>query len=426
MRTSISAAAASLLLGLVLSASAQQAASPGALAASAPDVQTAQAPGSADAPVAPAQRVIESVMAKLQDKSPAKNALAVLKELIDDTRSAQARVYSAARTINRNLDAVRDTDSETVAQARKLTRKLMVGSYSDALFQSRNLGDQIKTRLANLVADSLLLQTDSSPLLRQDFLAELEMLTKRFVDARRFRAGIGAEYIYMPKVSYAAAANIDLTPFQSSGAPVGGNTGFVVDFGNQSTPATRIVASGSGMEVAVALPSDGQSREFVTSVQHAAVSGTESSPDLLYRTTLTSRLKPEFDASLSFSLLYALNLIRDKPEEERERDRISYHLGIGMTGFRIDESSTTDVRQRSNPAQTFNDLSTTGTTVSSRRISFKSAYWNADARFVVSDESQLGLSYRRYFGRKSEDETSPRVSGYALSIYFVWLPTFGW
>ncbi len=298
------------LMLCVTGASAQVVAQSTGLPASAPDAQAPSPTNSGDptgTPVAQGKRIVETVMDKLDDKSLAKNALAVMNELLDDTRSAQARVYSAARSINRNLDQIESSDNATVTRARQSTRKLLSGSYSDALFQSRNLGDQIKTRLANLVADSLLMQTDKSQNLREDFLSELEIVTRRFVDAKRFRAGIGVEYIYLPKVSYAAATSVDLTPFQTSGIPLGDRTGFVVGFGNQTSPAARIMASGSGIDVSIAIPTQGQTRQIVTSVQGASVRADENSPDLLYRTTLTSTIKPELDASLSFSVLYVLD-----------------------------------------------------------------------------------------------------------------------
>jgi hypothetical protein len=411
---------------------AQQPPSPTEQAASAPNRQPENLPTKeksidvATTPTSQAKNVIQTAMEGMTDKSLGKNALSVLKELLDDTRSAQARVYVAVRTINRNLDALTSKDSDTVEKAGMLTAKLMAGSYSDALFQSRNLGDQVKTRLANLVADSLLMQKNDSESLRDDFVGELSILTNRFVESRRFSAGIGLEYIYLPKVTYTASTAVDLSEFQASGVPVSGQTGFQIGFDKQATPATRIVASGSGMDVAITIPAQSQMRQVVTSVRQAEVSSPASSQDLMYRTTLTSKIKPEVDACLSFSVLYAAGLIKGAPEDERERQRISYHLGVGMTGFRVDEVATTEVRSRTDSTKAFNDLSPIGSTVSTRRLSFKQGYWNADARFLVSDESQLAVSYRQYFHRSGHNELSPRVSGYALSIYFVWLPTFGW
>jgi hypothetical protein len=357
------------------------------------------------------------------------NALNVLDDLIDETRTAQTRIYLAARGINRNLDQVKTTNAgllQDIDEARSATKELIAKSYSDAIFQRKNLDDQIKTRLSNLVADSALMAKCPTEHLMKDFLHELTILKSRFVSARQFRAGIGAEYIYLPRITYAASSAIDLSQFQTPGVPLGGHTGFLVEFSNFATRAARIVASGSGLDVALTSPTQDQTREIITNVSRALVTNGSDNPDLLYKTTLTSRIKPRLDASISASINYIVDSLRSKKEDERERQRVSYHLGIGMTGFRIDETSSTEVRLRSDPSKSFVDLQKTGVTTSNRSISFKAPYWNADARFLVSDESQIAISYRKYFRSNSSSETQPRVSGNSISIYFVWLPTFGW
>lgn len=419
-----------VLISLVcVSASAQTADPP---KATVPETATAVEKSDAVKPVKDAttvsqgKRVIQSVSEQLADKSIAKNALLVIDELLDDTRSAQSRIYNAVRTINRNLDLLESSSPDTVTRARELTRKLLASSYNDSLLQSGNLSDHLVTRLSNLVADSVLMQKNASANLRADFISELGILSNRFLDSKRFRIGIGAEYLYLPKISYAAPLSIDLTAFQSPNFRSGSQTGILVDFSNQATPATRLTASGSGLDVTLSLPSQKQAREIVTGVRQAPVDPNSALPSLLYRTTLTSTVKTEFDASLAVSVLYAYDALFRKPEDSRGRQRVAYHAGIGTTGFKIEEAAVTEVKRRTETTQSFNDLPTIGTTSSRRRVALNFPYWSVGASFIVSDESRMGLGYRRYIARNDLDETAPRATGTSFSIYFLWQPTFGW
>jgi hypothetical protein len=379
-----------------------------------------------DASIASAKRVINSVIDRLSDRSIAKDALSVLDELIDDTRKAQSRIYVAVRTINRNLDSAKPSAADDISNARALTEALMGESYSDGLFQSGNLSDQITTRLANLVADSVLLQTDGSAHRWKDFLRELGIIRDRVSKSRKFRVGIGAEYLYLPTVTYATGTRIDLTAFQTSGLGGSAVNGNVVRFDGQSTPAIRLSASTPVADVWVSIPSQRHSQTFVSEVRRSAVTTTLASPDLLHRTSFTSNLKTEYDAAVSIDPLAIYRWATCGESSSKDSVPISFHVAYGATGFRVEELATTDVRVRNDPLKTYQELASSGTIATARRFAFSRNYIAIEGRFSISDESQVGIVYRDYLGRRSDNETSPWVSGGSLSLYFVWAPTFGW
>jgi hypothetical protein len=384
------------------------------------------------------------------DSSVLNEALDVVDLLIDSTRASQIQIYAAVRAINRNLDPLQICQKEMVDEARERTFQLLDLSYSDALIQNGNLSEQVATRLANLVADSLALQRRTSPNYRRDFLRELRVLTDRFSQSKRFRAALGFEYLYLPRVSYAAAPPLDLTPFQLNQFGGGGIAQARMNFDHHVTPAISLGAKVDNIEVNVAIPRNTQAVTVTSAAQRVAVAANQDSPDMLIRTTIESKLKAEFDAGATFWLLGAwdtrernrhLKRLRDKasgpkgkpmsellhedppPESTRRWD---IGGGLGFTAFRIDERADTDVRLRSDPTKTFNELASSGTIHSEKSQFYRAPYMRADFRLNVSDELTLGVVARKYFGRANAEETSAQVRGATFSVLLVWYPTLGW
>lgn len=176
-------------------------------------------------------------------------------------------------------------------------------------------------------------------------------------------------------------------------------------------------------------PAEDQKLKITTPAQRFAVSTTAASPDILARTTIDSTANVEFDAALSVSLGDIYRKVGKIREVKDTPLGFGYQwdagIGYGLTGFRVRENASTDVRVRSDPMKTFNELQTSGTTASSRTFSVHAPYWRAHFSMWISDELQVGMVGRRY-RRATVDSGPVNIKGTAISVFVSWYPTFAW
>lgn len=221
-------------------------ADPASAASAAPKAAAASASAAKAAQAQDADKLMSDVIALIpQNLKPyADLSLSTIKLILVQNSEGQAAVYEFARTINVNIGNVGGTLYKDV---RAQTEKLIDASYSDNIRQNANLSNQLKTRLKGLIADSLLIQSDTlTPAVRQirqdEFLRELTLLTERYVYSKQFRAGVGLSYLYLPQMSYVAFPNIDLSPFQNQEFGGSGRALFLADFSNRSSLALTLSA----------------------------------------------------------------------------------------------------------------------------------------------------------------------------------------
>jgi hypothetical protein len=396
--------------------------------ASAPSDQVKESPKQTPQQAVAATSIgtIESLMSKLPNGDIGKSAIDVIREITKKTRADQSSIYLFVRTVNRNIDELGGNEEgrKFAQDVRKLTKRLMLASYRDSLYQNGNLSDQIKNRAPLLIADSVKLNLPSAEYLRQDFLLELEVFTNRFLDAKRFGAGVGFQYLYLPVMSYPTAAAVDLSPFQTlDNFGSSGRTTFIVDFSNVSSPAVVVTAKVPYGQVDVAFPSETVSPAITTSVTRIAMSRNSASPDLLVRTTLESKLKLEFDLGGILWIGEGYDRLKRGDGDQVVARRWDIGLGYGTTGFQIDEKFSTDVRVRSDPAKTYNELASSGVIVTSTRRSFHVPSYRTQVKLVVSDELHLDLVYRRF--RRTTIDTGPiNINGFSIGLTATWYPTF--
>jgi len=398
-----------------------------------------------------AKNTAEQVIKKLEGRVPdgfAKDALEVINAMITSARVDQSSIYLFVRQVNRNVDAITYCDKVEppvdgapadgcgrIKQIRALTKRLTDASYSDALHQNRNLSNQIQTRLPLLVADSLRLTTAGSDAeiranksLLNDFADELDLLSRRYLQSRRFRVGIGAEYFYFPRMSYLGAVGVDLSPFNLVQPAGSGQFSFLADFSNQTTPALVLTGKVPFAQVDISLPTQSRTSTLTTPVQGLPFSpsaAASAAAGVLARSTVELKAKPEFDIGIAASVREIVHYIRTRSVDFDTTHQWDVAVGLGTTGFRIDQRALTDVRVRPDPSRTFNELASSGTFASSKSTSFQNSYWRVNLSLNVSDELQVGVVARSY--RKKTIDTGPvNIQGPTVGVTVVWFPTFGW
>lgn len=390
----------------------------------------------------------KSAILGLKDKLPnadiATDALAVINEILAQTRNDQALMYAFARTAGSNLAYAEN--QQFAADARLALRELLKATYSDSLFQNKNLSKQMATRLQFLLADTVRIVACRAPageteaarsareavrkLMEDDFVAELQLMRTRFLESRRFRLGVGAEYVYLPQMSYATAPVIDLSPYQAFGnfAPRFSNQPIgLVSFNNGSTAALVLSANLPGARVDFVLPAESQTQSLNTGVRKVAASDSNTSRDLLFQTVIEAKAKAEYDAAISITARCAGRLLRLDPCSDDMEESVTWDaaVGIGTTGFKVEETATTDVRVRDDPTKSFNELASTGRQTTRKTFAFNAEYLLLSVRSRISDEFVVSLSTRRY--RKATVDTGPvNLRGTVIAISAVWYPTFGW
>jgi hypothetical protein len=364
----------------------------------------------------------------LPNETLAKEALDVINVLLKNTRADQASIYAFVRTVNRNLDQLEldptcDVDCKNdIKTARAINKKLMKSSYTDGLFQNANLSNQIQTRLPLLIADSVKLNADKTPAFRDDFIDELDLLKERYLSSKRFRAGVGLSYSYLPRINYQATPRVDFSPFQTAASGGSDVVVFNTDFSNRSVPALLISAKVPILQLDVGIPDAKHTETTTTTVQQRAG---DADNDLLARTTIKSELKIEYDVSLKVSPLDVYNWWQDKHGRRPANLQFDYGAGIGLTGFQIKDDVSTDVRFRSDPGDVFNDLPAGTTITSSNASSFTTVFASLYFAFRVSDELQLGFE-TRYYQKDRTSSSEVKVDGATFSLSGIWYPTFNW
>jgi hypothetical protein len=367
-------------------------------------------------------------------------SLKAIRAILASTREDQNAIYEFAKTVRANVDRLPNSSANAIKLAKEVedlsqtvegkTDKLIEASYSDSLKQNANLSNQLKMRLNGLIVDSLVLHdcSVSEHLMKariSAFKKELLLIADRYLNSRQFRLGIGASLMYMPRLSYVAVPNIDLSAFQNQ--PFGGNgrSLFMMDFANRSSPALNLMAKVPFVQLDMSIPSEEQTVKISTPAQRFAVSGTATSPDILARSTIESKLNVELDAALSLSIGDVANKLGMKKTSLGFGDRWDVGVGLGATGFRVRENVSTDVRVRTDPSKTFNDLPSTGSTTSSQTFSFHAVYWRFSGSIWISDELQVGLVAKTY-RKKTVDDGPVNIKGQAVSVVLSWYPTLAW
>ncbi len=308
-----------------------------------------------------------------------------------------------------------------------INRQLLIDTYSDQVRQNANLSNQIATRLGQLVLDSNDLAT---PRKRERFQDEYTLLADRFLYSRKFRVGFGATYSYFPEISYAAIESVDLSRFLPVSSGGAFDFGFSHEFRDTSFLGPLISAKAPYFDIDFVYPSVHTTKTTTSPVLPTTGGASNSNPDALFQSTTTSTLSLEYEFALRVGIgkLIERQRIQRKSKESSKtdppyypRNRFDWGIGLGLSGYKIENATSTDVRLIANGVTTFKDLTSAGTVGSASETSFNNSYWVGYYTFRISDEFEIGIDFRRY---RHDDHKQVAVRGQTLAITAAYYPTF--
>jgi hypothetical protein len=322
-----------------------------------------------------------------------------------------------------------NTCQDFALEISRLNRNLLIEAYGDSIKQNANLSNQIATRLSQLVDESADLSTAAK---RDRFRFEYSLLMERYLRSRLFRVGFGSMYSYLPKVSFFGFERVDLSPFRIASIGGADRLGFQNDFANEGWLSPLISVKAPYFDIDFVSPDLDAKETTVTPVQFTGpdAAGTE----LLTRSTVESTFRIEYDVGIRVGIGNLRQRHRMRSDIKDRNEPLNYYpksqtarfdwgLGVGISGFRIDNSVTTDVRFRTDTTSRYDDLTSQGTATTSSSSSFNTAFLLGYFKFRLSDEFEVGFDYRKYDEDK-EDGGRIVVSGDTLSINAAYYPTF--
>ena len=281
------------------------------------------------------------------------------------------------------------------------------------------MSDQIQTRLPILSERSLKITKSENAFLKQDFLDELTLFSERYLTSKRFLAGIGLAYAYIPTVTYKGNAKIDLSSFQPT---IGGGShtlDFTNEFSDKSFQSLSLSAKIPFFTVQALFPLYEEEQTTIIPVEFVDLKDTDR--DILFSSTITSKLKMDFDVNIKLSLLELI----EKWRGYESSAQMDYGFGVGIIGFQVKDSVVTDIRFRTDTSKSFSDLTTSHTLNSSNDRSHNSLYGIIYYNIELADEFVVGIDFK-YYGSNDGKNDSIDVDGFSTSLNVTWYPTLNW
>ena len=319
---------------------------------------------------------------------------------------------------------------EFVRRVRLVNEELMIETYGDALHQNANLSNQIATRLDSLVEDTENLDTRQE---RDQFFSEYTLIADRYLDSNRFRVGLGAIYSYLPKVEYSGIARIDFSPYQTTASGGADRLLFNQKFSNIGYLSPLITVKAPFLDIDFAFPDLETTQTTIPPILFRDTD--DPMTEMLAQSTIASTVEIEYEIGIRVALgklfkrrknraalrrLDPFNTIRDPKSIQT---RFDWGVGVGMAGFLVENSVSTDVRLRTDPTDTFNDLTSEGTIATQDDRNINTAFAVGYFKVRVNDEIEVGIDYKKY-ENDSANGGQISVGGDTVSISAAWYPTF--
>lgn len=256
---------------------------------------------------------------------------------------------------------------------------------------------------------------------RRDFEHDLDQLSKRYIDSKRFRFGIGLSYSYMPPVSYTFTSVFDYSPYQQTvtsavKSPTNGLSGSAI-FADATYPGLLLSAKIPYFRLDATVSNRQRTSTAVGPVWLNHVDPSADPPtDVLTRDTVTSKLRIYYDLSLKAQLVEALGRLK-----VRLPTRFEVGVGGGVSGLRAEDNISTEIKKLTK-GMTFNDLPPGTIVNTSTDTSFHPVFLNTDLTLKISDEFHVSFEGKWYHDKTSVTKAI-YVNGATFSISMVWFPT---
>lgn len=249
---------------------------------------------------------------------------------------------------------------------------------------------------------------------------------------RRFNAGAGLTYNYLPNLKYTGVISPDLErylPLVNAGS---GNTygsalerlgEFEQSFSNTAYPSLTLSAKMGFLSASVGLPFYDSTKTVAASDSFAVL--TETNQRLIAKNTVETEFTPVFDANISLSVFDLYEVIRDHyftADWTRLGTKLSHQLDVGfvfgMSGFKLTDTYTSDIRMV-NQGVSFNDSEAVDTVTSKVERNLRPLSYGVYIRLKPSDTIMLGFDFK-YFENDTDGNFAVDVDGVAVTANFTY------
>ena len=325
-----------------------------------------------------------------------------------------------------------------------LTLEILTSTYSDFLFQNKNLARQMSRRLPFLLVDSLNLDSN---LRRRIFVEELEIVQARLARTKKFKLGLGATFTYLPGIEFEQQQDVDLSVIQTEefgDGPVSLSADSNFDFSNRTVPGLLLSAKVPYVQLDAVIPFFSKTESNLLPVQLLDLDDTSN--DALVRLTTSSELDVEYDVSARILITEVYeyltrrgtttceDCLADSNSDKyingfvkgaRWYQNFELGVGLGLVGLRFRNETDIDARFGSTPGTAFEDLAAGELGVLRDTQSFVVGYGFITAALLVSDEFQVSLDARLYKRERSSGLSldSDRFTVALRATYFPTLPS---
>jgi len=325
-----------------------------------------------------------------------------------------------------------------VESIRLINKRLIEASYSNTLIQNSNLTNQIKTRLANLITDSLHLGSEAGKIndeiydnMIEDFLFSHSLISKKYLNAREFRLGVGGASLFLPKITYYGSDRVDYSQFEFNGGEGSDTLNMVTQYTSEKMNSLFLSADFPYGKIDAIFKGGDASHIRTLPVQMIEIAGEGN--DLFHRDTITSNMNVEYDLNFNVSIRQVYNRITecgdsgDCPANSGfSRDLTSgskrqgdFGIGFGLTAIDFVDVVSRDFRLETDAENSFNNLETAEVVEASKSNSHYLFHYGAYYTVNISDELSSTFTYRRY---RNKDEID--IGNTSIELKLTWYPSF--
>lgn len=251
---------------------------------------------------------------------------------------------------------------------------------------------------------------------------------------KRFNAGVGISYSYLPEVRYTGVVRPDLdrylplvdadtgNPFNTALSITGE---FAQDFSNTSYPSITFSAHMDFISATVAFPFYNDTK-VVNATDSQRVQG-DTNQRLIAKNTVSTEFKPLFEAGINLSAPDLWQFIKknkwltsdDSTLSERLTHQIDFGLHIGVTAFQLEDTFTSDIRMV-NQGLSFVDSVAIETVTQKVKRNLRPISFGVYLRLEPADALSIGFDLR-YYENDSDGDFVVDVSGTTATVNVTYL-----
>ncbi|WP_289029669.1 hypothetical protein [uncultured Paraglaciecola sp.] len=324
----------------------------------------------------------------------------LLESIRDKSRDNQEIIFDTVKQMEDSL-TILEKDSRFsyfTNEVQSTFSELKKMATEKDLNSNDNLNRIVNKRIPRLLVNMLTIVSNASnnevsKSRNSRFIEDLSLISDVYAKTKRFSVGLGLSYSYMPRFKYDNLGVVDLTAYQTlndirninlrdtsiSYSPSIEQKGFF---------SVTISAEIKYIALQLSLPVYDESLESTSIVRFAEL---DDNSYAAYRNYIQSKIKIDYDIAIKGSVRDVVQ--RWRPWHFRQFD---YGVGYGVTGIKIEDTITTELRFTSDLTTNFNDITSSETIAKKQSSDFLTQYFLLYSKLEVSDDFEAGLDIKFY------------------------------